>query len=202
VRYHQPVINQLRIAARSPLRTPGITIAAVLTLGLAVAANTAFFTIFDGLLFRPLPFHAADRIVRVDFPLDARRSLARQQASALDELRASTPLLEARALAEPAVLFDEGAEGTVAWGLRASRVSPDLFDLLGVRPLVGRGFTVEDANAEKPFSALRVEGQGGELSHREPDGVAVGPAVVILGHELWRRMFGADPSLIGQRVEI
>lgn len=191
--------NHLRVA-RTLLRTPGITLAAVLTLGLSLAANTALFSIFDGLLFRPLPFHEAGRIVYLDFPRDARRGLPRQEVSRLNDLRANTPLLEARALAEPAILFDEGAADTVAWGLRPARVSPNLFSLLGVEPVIGRGFTRDDVNAETPFSALRVDGQGWELFHRAPQGAAVGPAVVILAHDLWMQRFGGDRSLIGQRI--
>lgn len=194
--------SELRIAARSYLRTPSMTVAAVFTMGLAVAASTAVFTIFDGLLFRPLPFHQGDRIVHVAVSPNTARSLPQEQVRRLNELRANTPLLESRALAESAVLFDEGAEATVVWGLRPARISLSLFPLLGVQPAVGRGFTPEDANASREFSSLRVEGQGWELWHREAAGDRVGPAVVILGHDLWSQMFGADRSLIGQQIEI
>ncbi len=66
------MLFDLRLALRSLRRQPGLSVALILTIGLAVAANTALFSIFDGLLFRPLPFPDAERIVHVAIPPEVR----------------------------------------------------------------------------------------------------------------------------------
>lgn len=200
-RSHDDMGFNLRVSFRRLLRQPMLTTAVVITVGLAIAANTALFSIFDGLLFRPLPFPNADRIVHVEFPLSVRRSLPRVESRRLSELLAETPLIDARALAARAVILDEGSHAASEWKLRAARVSPALLRLLGVQPIAGRLLEDADARAERPFSALREPGGGWTLSHMEQDG-RVGPRTVMLSYDLFHGRYGGDASLIGKPIAL
>jgi putative ABC transport system permease protein len=147
----------------------------VLTLGLAIAANTALFSVFDGLLFRPLPFADADRIVHLRHDLARLGGMSRAERSRVVARAAETPSLVHRAAAGPATLFDPAGAAVADWGVRAYSVSPSIFTLLGVEPALGRRFTAED-------KAVR--------------------HAVLLGHDLWRARFGADPMIVGTRIDI
>lgn len=132
--------NDIRLAFRALRRQPAVALAAILTVGLAVAANTALFSIFDGLLFRPLAIAQADRIVHVELPIELRRTLPVEEVRRIVALMTETPQLEARAMARPSEMLQEGAAGVVAWGLRPVNVTPAWFDLLGVAPIQGGPF--------------------------------------------------------------
>jgi predicted permease len=166
------VPSDLALATRSLARQPAVAAAVVGTLALAVAANTALFSVFDGLLFRPLPFEQPDAIVHLELP-------ALQTAAEVDALRdrlTTTPLLAGEALASRPPLFEEGVQTVIDWHLAPASVTQDFFKLLGVYPAIGRVFTERDR------------------------GPGVHPA--ILGYDLWRLHFGADPSIVGRVVDI
>ncbi len=166
------MLFDLRLAVRALQRQRATTAAAVLTVGLAVAANTALFSVFDGLLFRPLPFANVDRLVHIAVPTDVRRSLSREALLELTTRMGSTPLLERRFIAQPSLLLEEGAADVQAWGLRPASVSKGWFELFGVVPVVGR---LVDPGNDTGF---------------------------LMGEDLWRTRYGADPSLIGTPVRL
>jgi putative ABC transport system permease protein len=131
------MLFDLRLALRSLRRQPGLSVALILTIGLAVAANTALFSIFDGLLFRPLPFPHAERIVHVAIPPEVRAGLSRERREEITQALDTTPLLELRVNAGPSGLLEEGAAEVEALKLRPVHVTSEWFRLLGVAPIAG-----------------------------------------------------------------
>ncbi|HVT46849.1 MAG TPA: ABC transporter permease [Vicinamibacterales bacterium] len=164
--------SDLALATRSLARQPAVAAAVVGTLALAVAANTALFSVFDGLLFRPLPFEKPEAIVHLELP--GLKTVA--EVNALRDRLTTTPLFVDEADASRGPLFEEGVQTVIDWHLAPASVTPDFFKLLGVSPAIGRVFTEDD---ESPDAS---------------------PA--ILGYDLWRLHFGADRSIIGRVVDI
>jgi predicted permease len=164
--------SDLALATRSLARQPAVAAAVVGTLALAVAANTALFSVFDGLLFRPLPFQKPEAIVHLDLP----RTPTVTEVDALRDRLTTTPLLVDGADASLGPFFEEGVQTVIDWHLTPASVTPDFFKLLGVYPSIGRVFTEDD---------------------RTPDA-----ELAILGYDLWRLHFGADRSIIGRIVDI
>jgi hypothetical protein len=165
---------------RAALRQPALTAAVVLPMAFAVAANTALFSIVDGLLFRPLPFGNTNRLVALRL---AESSTIRDTYSTyvnfIRELETS-PLLSGVAIAgasDPGLSDAFPTSALVDLGLAASAVSPGFFDLMGIRLAAGRDIGPDDL----------------------PDGK---PLPVILGQDVWLRLFGGDPSLVGRVVPL
>ncbi|HEY0874289.1 MAG TPA: ABC transporter permease [Vicinamibacterales bacterium] len=131
------MLFDVRLALRSLGSQPGLSAVLILTIGLAVAVNTALFSIFDGLLFRPLPFPSAERIVHIDISPSVRASLSREQLRRINEALDATPLLELRVNARPSALLEEGAAEVEALKLRPVSVTADWYRLLGVVPVAG-----------------------------------------------------------------
>jgi hypothetical protein len=166
--------QDLRYSLRSLLSKPGFVLAAILTLALGIGANTAIFSVVNGLLLKPLPYADGERLVLVHnvYPkmgIDyAGTSIPdyfdrREQASALEDLAIYT-----------GVSLNLATDGTPQ-RLVGLRASASLFSTLQARPAIGRVF---DADAELP-------GQ---------DNVAV------ISDALWRSQFAADPGVIGRDV--
>jgi len=169
----------LRYAVRSLRTNAGFTFAAVLTLGLGIGAAAAVFTVVDGVLLRPLPYADPSRLTMVwlytssdqgggEIPLSSGLYVeARDVAKAFSTMAAfrSWPfVLSGESNAEP-----EQIAGALA--------EPGLFGALGVRPLLGRTFTPEEA---------------------EPGG----PRVVLISYSLWQRRFGGARDIVGRMVTL
>jgi predicted permease len=158
-------------------KAPGFTVVAVLTLALGIGANTAIFSVVDGVLLRPTPFEDLERLMVV-WETDRASSTTREPASVpdfLDFQERSTQFsaLTAFAGAEANLTPDEGDPARLA----AVVVSHQFFDLVGLRPLLGRTFSVED---DRPG----------------------GPGIVVIGEDLWERLFSRDPGVIGRTVRL
>jgi len=166
----------VKYALRSLWRDRLVSLAVILSLGLALAANTALFSVFDGLLYRPLRYRDATSIVHLQIAPHLALPDRRGDRRALLERLASSPLLIERVTASPAQLFDRASAAASEWRLRPHEITPSFFELLGVRPSLGRPFNEEDLDGPR-FS-------------------------VLLGHELWRTRFGADPSVVGTTVDL
>ncbi len=159
--------GDLRYAIRGLLRRPGFTAVAVLTLALGIGANAAIFSVVRGILLRPLPFRAPDTLVAFNaeqFISNAEMLFLRDNARTLDGVAAISP---GWGMAMTGV-----GEATQ---LTTARVSTNLLDVLGVRPMIGRSF--QDSES---------------IPGRE--------TVAILGHSLWAERFGSDPSVVGRNV--
>ena len=172
--------RDLRHAARMLARSPGFTSVALLTLALGIGATTAVFSVVAGVLLRPLPYPEPDRLVRVFGPPPTVAGIDGPPSRMVD-LPAQT--FETLRLADRAFSHVTGYMPTTmtltgrgdAVRLVGSHVSAAAFPMLGVPPLIGRGFDT------------REEAAGTD-------------AVVILSEAAWRRYFNADASLIGQLI--
>ncbi len=162
----------LRYSCRALRRSPGFTAVITLTLALSIGANSAIFSVIEGVLLRPLPYPEQDRIVRFflssaaypKFPVNAFdfldfRARNRSFGSMAVMTRADVQL---SGIGEPQ-------------RLSGFRVSAGYFRVLGLRPLRGREFETRD-----------------ELPGNE--------RVAILSHRLWRTRFGADPGILGRKL--
>lgn len=164
----------LKTAVRALRRSPGFTAVAVLTLGLGIGAATAIFAVVNGTILRPLPYGQPDDVVTVwsrwtDYPDGTWVSR--------DEYRYYVN--ESRSFRGMALWYDASATFTDPERperVSAARVTPNLFDVLGVAPIVGRTFTDEEARDDA--------------------------AVVVLSHDVWQRRFGSDPGVVGNAVDL
>ncbi|MBZ5603298.1 MAG: ABC transporter permease [Acidobacteriia bacterium] len=166
----------MRQAVRLLAKNPAFTIVAVLTLGLGIGANTAIFTIANAVLLRPLPYADPDHVVLVSAPPANERAeigfLSLPFFNVLhDRARSYSGL--AAATFETFTLTGRGDPEQIA----AGRSSWNFFDVLGVRPILGRTFS-------------REEDQRG------------GANVVLITYELWMRLFGGDRDAVGRNLTL
>ena len=162
----------LTTTIRSLRRAPGLAVAAVLCLSLGAAATTAVSTLVGALLLRPLPFPDADRLVRVWFDEPDVATRVSLSIPDIDEF-AQVPAFDrfvGTARVRAVALFGDGAER-----LRGEAVSPQYFEMLGLRPFGGRLL--------------------GDTDHRPG-----APPVVVLSHGAWVRYYGSDPGVIGREL--
>ena len=166
----------MRYSLRTLLRSPGFTLAAVLTLALGIGANTAIFSVVDAVLLRPLPYPNSDRLVMVWDKL-AKFNLPRRSPEyhTADAYRRLDNIFE---LTGGIFWYDTtltGPTGTDRVSLMT--VSPQIFEMLAPRASAGRIFAPEEYRA------------------------AADPTV-ILGNSLFLRRFGGDPSILGKSLNV
>jgi putative ABC transport system permease protein len=175
-RWLEELGRDVRYGIRNLGMHPGYTAVVVLILALGIGANTAIFSAVNGVLLRPLPYADGDRLV-----------LLRQKAvlGGLDEVPVApiemadyeTRTRSLASLVEHHTmwfnLLDRGEPTRVQTGV----VSWDFFDVLGVKPSLGRSFRPED-----------------EKAGAQP--------VLILSHEYWQRQYGSDPKVVGRSLEM
>lgn len=168
--------QDLRYGVRTLGRSPGFACIAILTLAVGIAANTVVFSVVNAFFLRPLPFESPHELVHI-WQTDRQRGY--------DELRVSVPnFLDLR---EQAAAFEDlGGYFYGSYNLstedepmrvQVGRLTPNLVHILGVEPMLGRGFLPE-------------EGQPGK-DH-----------VVLLGHRFWQRHFAADPDASEKTVTL
>ncbi len=139
-------MSDLRYAVRTLARSPGFTLAAVVTLALGIGANTAVFSVVEGVLLRSLPFPGAERLLLI---------LSRSGTSPLrayETWRTATGAFDDMAAArgeQPVLVAPEGAERVTAW-----TVTANFFTLLGGRPILGRAFLPEEDRPGSPPVAV------------------------------------------------
>jgi putative ABC transport system permease protein len=170
------LLQDIRYALRMLARNPSFTFVVVLTLALGIAANTAIFSVVNGVLLRPLPFPDSDRIVTL-WENNTVDGIERDDVSPANFLdwRDRQQSFDGLAFADPYSL-DYVADGEPV-SLRAALVSKGFFDILGATPLHGRVFSPDEYD----------EGRTN---------------VVILSHSLWQRRFGGDPAIIGKTLTL
>jgi putative ABC transport system permease protein len=168
------VAADVRIAARLLRRSPAFASVSVLTLGLAIGATTAIFSVIEPVILRPLPYPAAERLVIV-WERNADGTRDNLGFATFRDLMAKSRTLERAAVVgswQP-TLSDRGDPERVT----GDRVSWSYFRTLGVQPAIGRDFTEEE------------DTPGNER-------------VVILSHGLWERRYGGDATLVGKAISI
>lgn len=171
--------QNLVFALRQLRRNPGFTAAVIFTLALSIGANTAIFSIVNALMLKSLPYQHPERIgtifrlVQGSGSYDERHSINGQ---VWEQLRDNVPALVSAVSSGRADGVNLQAGEHVEY-VRAGRISAHYFDVLGLHPLLGRNFNEAE---DRPN----------------------GPPAVILGYRLWRNIFGADRSLIGQAIRL
>jgi putative ABC transport system permease protein len=169
----QTWLNDLRGALRQLRQSPGLALLAILTLALGIGANTAIFTVIESVLLRPLPYPHADRLLYIG-PADTPGFGTTSWLNYRDIRDQSQQLKTVAAYSEDiGVVETQNASQSVA----APRVTPNLFSMLDVQPLLGRTFT-------------QSEGEAGASD------------VVLLSEGVWRQSFQADPAIVGKSVKI
>ncbi|MBO0857333.1 MAG: ABC transporter permease [Chloracidobacterium sp.] len=172
----QTLWQDLRYGARMLWKNPGFTLVAVITLGLGVGANTAIFSIVNGLLLNPLPYRNAERLaiiwthspganVALDWPSPGQFTVIKTENSVFEQL--------ALAQGSNVIITGDGEPER----LGAVQASSAVFSLLGAQAAMGRVFTPEEDTPDKT-------------------------PTVILSHGFWRRRFGADPNALGRTLTI
>ena len=170
------MINDIRIALRSLPGVPGFSLAFILTLGLGIGANTAIFSVINGVLLRPLPYPEADRIMHLRQP---------QTAAGIEDTSFSFPEVadyrsQARTI-DQFVEFGDWTFNVLGRGdphrATGGLVTPNFFQLLGARPQLGRMLVAADLGKSAP-------------------------PVAVLTHAYWQRVFGSDPAAVGQMLDL
>lgn len=173
-------MNDLRYALRQLLKNPGFTVVAVMTLALGIGANTAIFSIINGLLLRPLPYPEPGRLVTL-WEKSPERGIEQERVSGpnyLDWRRQSTVIEDAA--------VSPGWGGVEKFNLVkpdsvtkviASFTSASLFTTLGTRPVLGRTLLPEEDRKESGRS-------------------------VVLSHGFWQREYGGDPNVLGRTLAL
>jgi predicted permease len=171
------LLQDIRYALRQLRKSPGFTLTAVLTLAFGIGATTAIFSIVEGVLLRPLPFPAPDRLVLFgDVPEGS--------AAATGNYNATAPATriyarETHAFSGLGAFQQTGYElsgvGDVAQ-ISASRLTAGVFSALGVSPLMGRAFTQQ-------------EDEGSQQ-------------VVVLSYQMWHSRFHGDMHILGQKIQL
>ena len=161
---------------RRLLRAPLFSIVAILTLAVGIGANTAIFSVVNGVLLKPLPFHEADRLVGVwhtapgiDIPV------LNQGPTNYFVYREESQTFEDFALWQGAAISITGTGEPER--IQALRVTDGLLNILRVRPALGRDFTLEDDTPGNPDR-------------------------LIVSHAYWQRKFGGDPSAVGRTLTV
>jgi putative ABC transport system permease protein len=170
------LLNDLRYAARMLRKSPLFTFAVVLTVALGIGSNTAIFSVVNAVMLRPLPYEQPNRLVWIAERND-RLNLPTFATSVLNYLSWK----EQSRTFEPFAAFGFATFNLTGQGdpeqFAGGTVTPSLFPLLGIEPVLGRSF--QDGE-DRPGS----------------------PKVVMISEGLWKRRFGGDPSLIGRNLTV
>ncbi|HEY1303200.1 MAG TPA: ABC transporter permease, partial [Vicinamibacterales bacterium] len=181
MRWLDDLKQDVRYACRMMLRAPAFAAVAVVTLTLGIGANTSIFSVVRALVFKPLPYVESDELVRLTADVPATESpngrpvrSGTVSSSELAEIRSRVRGLS-HASFSGGVAFKTMAKRGEARRLQGSRVSPGLFETLGISARIGRTF---------------------DASGRD------GSAVIVFSHAAWQRYFGGEPALVGQTVAL
>ena len=168
-------LTDLKYAARSLRRSPGFVIAAVATLALGIGANSAIFSVVNGVLMRPLPYPDPDRLVLVwerNVPRHQETNVVNPQ-NYLDWQDRAKSFSGLALLSWSQITFTGDSPEIIS----GRAVTPNFFDVIGMPLAMGRGFT-------------------------QAEGLPGSPSVIVLSDGLWRRRFGADPGIVGRSVPV
>ena len=177
-RWIEQTVRDLRFASRALRKSPGFTLTAILTLASGIGAVTSVFSVVDAVMLRPFAFRDPDRlmVLREVVENESGRSAIPNNYRHVLRLKHTATTLE-----DVAIFGQRGASvsphGDHPRVMGTVMASPNLFQVLGVQPILGRGFVETDAQ-------------------KGADGV------VVLSHSGWQSLFGGDPKAIGQTLQI
>jgi putative ABC transport system permease protein len=170
---HGLLLN-LRLAVRQLRRTPGFALTVVLTLALGIGATTAIFSLVEGVLLRPLPFHDPASLISISDSLSAETAIDDAGVTAAEirsYLHDTTSFSSLGGYAGSSYELSGRGEPVM---VNAARMTGGVFPTLGVAPLMGRAFT-----------------------QQEDDGHAT---VAVLSFHIWQSRFHGDPSILGNKI--
>jgi hypothetical protein len=166
--------QDLLYAVRRLRQAPGFSLVAIATLALGIGANSAIFSVVNAVLLKPLPFEEPGRLVRLSQTWEGRTTGIYSPQNFLDVVASARDFESLAAIDGGGVtLTGRGAPAR----LEGAEVSTRFFNVLRVRPVLGRSF---------------VDGENEPGRNK----------VAILGHRLWRERFGGDPAAVGQPIQI
>jgi putative ABC transport system permease protein len=165
--------SSIRQSVRSLLRVPGLTAISVLTVALGVGAGTSLFSVVKAVLLNPLPYPDSQRIVSIDELSDHGTTRAVAYGNFRDWAATN------RSFTAMAVFGGGPVNVSVSntERIEGTEITGSFFDVMGVHPVLGRSFVKSE----------EVEG---------------GPATAVIGDSVWRRMFGADPNILGRSLRL
>jgi putative ABC transport system permease protein len=177
--FAEDLLRDLKYAARRLRRAPALSAAVITTIALGVGGTTAVFSLVNGIVLAPLSFPEPDRLVRVT------NAVGGPAGETADLSDATVMLYQSQARAFDGVAawrFDDGDLGALtadqtAVRVRGARVTANFFDVLGVRPMLGRAFLTGE---DKP-------GMNN---------------VVVLSHRIWQERFQGAPEALGRQIEV
>ena len=172
----ESIIKDIRYGIRTLLRRPGFTAIALITLALGIGANTAIFSLVDTVLLRPLPVSHPEQLVELYGTLHNGADFTLQSYLNYKDYRDRNQVLSGLLAYRFAPMsLSHGGSNERVWGYL---VSGNYFDVLGVPPVLGRGFLPEED--ETPDSH----------------------PVAVMGYGCWQKRFAADPNIAGKTVSI
>lgn len=170
--------SDLRYSCRCLLRDPGFTAVTLLTVAFGIGANTAIFSVINGVLLRPLPYHDPERLLALREVLPAfAKTYPTLPASAWHFTQWQQHAKSLQGLAAMQTISMALTGSGEPEQIDSMRVSASLFDVLGVQPALGRAF----------FAGEDQEGR---------------ERVALLSNSLWRRRFNADPAILGRTIKL
>src|SRR5450759_2106644 len=165
--------QDIHYALRRLFKAPGFTLVAVVTLALGIGANSAIFSVVNGVLLKPLPYPEADRLVGMYHVYEKSREV--MSGPNFIDVTSAAKSLENAAAANTSEIILTGEGEPVR--LDIARVSASLFNVLRVRPALGRTFNADEDTPGRTD-------------------------VVVLSNGLWKGRFGGDPNVVGKRIQL
>ena len=175
------MLNDIRYGLRQLIKHPAFTIIAILTLALGIGANTAIFSVVNAVLLKPLPFPEPEQLIAVG--MTDTRQKGQTELSSLSYPDFFDFRDQNRTLASSAVYRDRSFALTSEEGassVHGVKASAEFFDVLGIKPKMGRGFVRDDEQA----------------------GGGTGGFKVVISDDFWKKHFGGDPNAIGRTVTL
>jgi predicted permease len=170
----EEVVRDVRIALRGYRRAPAFTAAAIVTLALGLGASTAVFSVVRHVLLAPLPYHEPDRVVSI---WNSWVGFDKTWLSDAEVVDAQTRIAAFQGAAAWSTLTANLTGNGDPIRLGAALVTANTFDVLGVKPIRGRGFTDEEVSASVPLA-------------------------VVISYGLWQQRYGGAPDIIGRVIQI
>jgi len=172
--WFENLLQDLRYGARTLRKSPGFTAVAILTLGLGIGVNTALFSVVNGVLLNPLPYPQANQLVGLWWDRTPGQHSSIPYLNFLDWQRQSTAFSSVGAYQQDNMIVTGAGEPERVDGVR---ISANLFDLLGVKPLLGRSFRPEE------------------------DQLGTRP-VALISDGLWSRKFDSSLDVLGRSITV
>lgn len=175
ISWAEEVSQDLRYALRQLRHNPGFAATAIATLALAIGAHTAMFSVLNAVLLRPLPYASPEQLVTLwlDNPSQGRREV-RPAWMNVDEWRRHSESFSEIVASDPLTATLTGAGG--AERISVSRTTPNFLRVRGIEPLLGRSFSIKEAEARQ--------------------------RVAVISHRFWQTRFNGAPDVVGRSLEI